>query len=113
MHDMDTKNTCGCGCGQHGGAGQTAYDGPDWASLPDHTLVCPCRGVSKAQVKEAIRLGAYTVPLLGAMTGAGRGNECAQKHPQGRSCQADLAELIRIYQTEPPPLEPGDGCGCS
>lgn len=112
MHDIDTNNTCGCGCGHHHSSAASAYDGPDWKSQPDDALVCYCMGVTKAQVVEAIIKGAYTVPLLKIMTGTVHGQDCKTKHPLKRTCEVDLEELIRRYQTQPPPLEPSGGCGC-
>jgi NAD(P)H-nitrite reductase large subunit len=111
-HDMNmlTDNTgCGCGCGSHAPAAEPA-DLPDWAAQPEEALVCPCQGVTKGQVRRAVEQGAYTAPLVAAMTGAGRGTECESRHPAGRSCLPDVEELIRLYQTEPPPLPQGGGC---
>ncbi|MFZ5587911.1 MAG: (2Fe-2S)-binding protein [Thermodesulfobacteriota bacterium] len=96
---------CGCGCGG-GSAGEPARD---WSAAGPETLVCPCLGLDKAAVREAIAAGAYTVALVKAMTGAGRGRDCAHKHPQGRSCLADLEALVRLY-ADPPPGASG-GCG--
>lgn len=112
MSEMDTNNGCGCGCGHHHGATGLNYDGPDWITQPDDTLVCHCMGVTKAEVLAAINQGAYTVPLLKIMTGTVNGKQCKEKHPLGRTCEVDLEELIRLYQTLPPPLEPSGGCGC-
>jgi NAD(P)H-nitrite reductase large subunit len=112
MHELDDKSGCGCGCGHHNVAPLTAYDGPDWTKEPDDAVVCHCLGVTKGQVLEAIKMGAYTVPLLKIMTGTVNGNECKQKHPLGRSCEVDLEQLIRLYQDVPPPFESSGGCGC-
>jgi len=113
MSGMDEKNGCSCGCDHHHGAGpRAAYDGPDWTQEPGDAVVCHCLGVTKAQVLDAIAKGAYTVPLLKIMAGTAQGSDCKKKHPLGRTCEVDLAELIRLYQSEPPPLEPSGGCGC-
>lgn len=105
------QHNCGCGCGQHG----PAEDGPppsrDWAQAADDELVCYCQTVSKGSLKEAIRQGAYTLPLLKAMTGAGRGRQCKQRHPLGRGCEADLEELIRLYAQPPAGLAVTGSCG--
>ncbi|MFH1059960.1 MAG: (2Fe-2S)-binding protein [Pseudomonadota bacterium] len=97
---------CGCGCGGEP-AGEPARD---WARAGSAAMVCPCRGVDKAAVMAAIASGAYTVALVKTMTGAGRGRECGEKHPLGRSCLADLEALVRLY-ADPPPGAGGDGCG--
>lgn len=106
-HDHHPGQACGCGCG---GQGQAPAAGRDWASAPGGEMVCPCLGLSKADICAAIGAGAFTLPLLKVMTGAGRGRDCARLHPQGRSCEADLAELLRLYAQPPPGWTPG-GCG--
>jgi NAD(P)H-nitrite reductase large subunit len=83
--------------------------GIDWARAPEEELVCPCAGVSKARIREAIAQGAYTLALVKILTGAGREDACRRKNPRGRSCHPDILELIRIYYDGPPPL--GGGCG--
>lgn len=94
-HDHDQGCGCGCGCGA-GPAAQPELE-DRWRRAPDDEMVCPCRGVSKSQVAAAVAAGAYTLPLVKVMTGAGRGNRCAELHSDGRSCEADLEALIRIY----------------
>ena len=103
---IDTTNShkgsgCGCGCGQE--AVPEARLLSQWRAAPPHQIACPCQGVTKAQVLQAIETGAYTIPLLGVLTGAGRGKECARLHPQGRSCHPDLAALIQLYYHGPRP----------
>lgn len=99
-------HSCGCGCG----GGSLGAASRDWAAAPDAEIICPCLGLSKGQVLAAIQAGAYTLPLLKVMTGAGRGRDCAALHPLGRSCQADLDEMLRLYAQAPLDL-PGSGCG--
>jgi hypothetical protein len=53
--------------------------------------------VTKKVLVDAIQMGAYTLPLVKTMTGAGRVRRCDENNPSGRSCEADLAELIRLY----------------
>ncbi len=93
---------CGCGCGHHGEGG-SAIDRPsrDWLAASADETVCYCQGVSKGALLEAIAQGAYTTPLLKAMTGAGRGRQCKQRHPLERTCEADLDELVRLYAQPP------------
>ena len=107
---MQGHDGCGCGCGGHAPSFSDMDLGIDWARAPADELVCACAGVSKARVLEAIEQGAYTLPLLKILTGAGREDACREKNPRGRSCHPDLLELIRIYYHGPPPLE--GGCGC-
>ncbi|MBU2468877.1 MAG: (2Fe-2S)-binding protein [Proteobacteria bacterium] len=82
---------CGCGCG-----GAPALDNElarRWRDAPDDEAVCPCAGVDKGAVKAAIAAGAYTAPLVKAMTGVGREAGCRQR----RECQADLGVLVALY----------------
>jgi len=94
---------CGCGCGGEPEPDPTR----DWSAVGDDELVCYCSQVAKKAVVDAIALGAVTMPLLGAMTGAGRVKECAKNNPSGRSCAGDLAELVRLYagRVVPPPTK--------
>ncbi|CAO0823079.1 hypothetical protein DFAR_3460058 [Desulfarculales bacterium] len=39
--------------------------------------------------------------LLKVIAGAGRERDRAVKNPLGRSCEADLAELLRLYAQPP------------
>ena len=91
--------SCGCGCGH-----QEAPEArllAQWQAAPPHQIVCPCQGITKAQLIQAIECGAYTIPLLGVLTGAGRGKDCPRLHPQHRSCHPDLAALIQLYYRGP------------
>jgi NAD(P)H-nitrite reductase large subunit len=105
-HDHDHQ-ACGCGCGGHAGPGPA---GRDWATAPARQVVCPCLGLDKAAILGAIQAGAFTLPLLKVMTGAGRGRDCARLNPTGGTCEADLAELLRLY-AQPPEGWPTGGCG--
>ena len=96
-----------CGCGSHASVGPA---GRDWAAAGPDEVVCPCRGLSKAAILEAIAAGAFTLPLLKTMTGAGRGRDCKTLHPEGHDCQADLAALLDLY-AQPPAGWPRGGCG--
>jgi NAD(P)H-nitrite reductase large subunit len=100
---------CGCGCGSHGGQFLKMDLGLDWAAAPDDEIVCGCAGVDKAAVVKAIEMGAYTLPLIKTLTGAGRGSDCEQTNPRGRCCRPDIEELIRIYAQDRPL---GDPAGC-
>lgn len=97
----------GCGCGGHASAGGARRD---WASAGPGQVVCPCLGLDKAAILRAIRDGAFTLPLLKVMTGAGRGADCARSHSEGHSCEADLLALLALY-AEPPSGWPLGGCG--
>ncbi|MFH1033773.1 MAG: hypothetical protein V1806_04640 [Pseudomonadota bacterium] len=105
-HDHD-QQACGCGCGGHSSPGPA---GRDWASAAPGEMVCPRRGLDKAAIVAAIEAGAFTMPLLKVMTGAGRGTDCQHVNPLGRSCEADLAQLLRLYARPPAGWTPG-GCG--
>jgi len=105
-HDHDHQS-CGCGCGGHQAPGPA---GRDWAAAGEGEVVCPCQDLSKGDILGAIQAGAFTLPLLKVMTGAGRGTDCVRPHPLGRSCQADLAELLRLY-AQPPAGWAYGGCG--
>lgn len=82
-----------------------------WREAPGDAVACPCQGVTKAQVVSAIEAGAYTLPLLKTMTGAGRGSDCKRLHPSGVSCEGDLQALLELYATPPAGTVTG-GCGC-
>lgn len=68
-----------------------------WREAPDSQMVCPCAGVDKAAVKAAIAQGAFTAPLVKAMTGVGRDFGCGQR----RECEADLEILVALYAESP------------
>jgi acyl CoA:acetate/3-ketoacid CoA transferase alpha subunit len=107
------QTSCGCGCGHHDeDADHSRRLAPsrDWSQVSDEETVCYCQSTSKGALLEAIRQGAYTLPLLKTMTGAGRGRQCKQRHPEERGCEADLEELIRLY-AQGPALERAGGCG--
>lgn len=95
---------CGCGCGGHG-EGPGIPPSRDWAAAGDEEIVCHCGQVTKRAIVEAIELGAYTLPLLKTLTGAGRGKRCAETNPRGESCEADLATLLERYR-RPSPYDP-------
>ncbi|MCB2188193.1 MAG: (2Fe-2S)-binding protein [Deltaproteobacteria bacterium] len=101
---------CGCGCGGHEAPVRPGFSGRDWRAAADDEVVCPCRGITKAQVVEAIASGAFTLPLLKISTGAGRGKDCRTRHPRGRSCELDLEDLLAVY-AEPGPEIDRTGCG--
>jgi NAD(P)H-nitrite reductase large subunit len=86
---------CGCGCGNHGG-GQDHPDKPrQWESVPDDEIICHCSKITKKVLVDAIRNGAYTVPLLKVLTGIGRTKPCPNNH----ECVRDAMELVQIYGT--------------
>jgi NAD(P)H-nitrite reductase large subunit len=110
MNYDDLGHSCGCGCHDSENKASKPTDLPDWAQAPGETLVCHCGQVSKSKIVEAIRLGAYTLPLVKTMTGAGRGNDCEAKNPLGRCCIPDIQELIRLYHQEPPQWQEWKPC---
>jgi NAD(P)H-nitrite reductase large subunit len=95
--DHEHSESCGCGCG----CGDTLVFDQDlarrWREAPDQEVVCACTGVDKAAVKAAIAAGAFTAPLVKAMTGVGRELGCRQR----RQCQSDLEVLVALYGEEP------------
>lgn len=105
----DHGHSCGCGCGGHGGPSGPATR--DWKAAPDSEIVCHCHGLTKGDILAAIEQGAFTLPLVKTMTGAGRGGDCKAKHPAGVSCEVDIDHLLGIYAT-PPAGHTGGGCGC-
>jgi NAD(P)H-nitrite reductase large subunit len=107
MSQDHDHQSCSCGCGGHT---RPSPAGRDWSQAGAGEIVCPCLGLSKAAILAAIQAGAFTLPLLKVMTGAGRGRDCARFNPLGRSCEADLAELLRLYAQPPAGWSPG-GCG--
>ena len=85
----------------------------DWAQAADDELVCYCNRVTKAQVVDAIRMGACTVPLIKTATQAGRGKDCKRVHPEARTCEGDLDQLLDLYcEGERPTVGCSCGCGC-
>jgi bacterioferritin-associated ferredoxin len=109
-HHGQAGQGCGCGCGSHGPQ-IAARPSRDWGQVPDSQIICPCLGVSKGEILAAIHAGAHTLPLLKTMTQAGRGRDCRRLHPQGRSCETELAELVALYARPPAGLEPPGGHG--
>ena len=101
---------CGCGCGEESAAGPEGL--PDWAAASDHELVCHCGQVSKGAIKEAISMGAYTLPLIKTLTGACRGRDCESLNPRGRCCAVDIQEMIRLYHQGPPEWLNKGPCSC-
>jgi len=61
---------------------------PAQQSLPASLAVCPCNGVTVADVRAAIGAGANTLHHLGQYGGAGAG------HCRGRTCHLTLAHLL-------------------
>lgn len=111
QHAHGGSQGCGCGCGGHGDKAPASLS-RDWAQVPDAEIICPCRGVSKGDVLAAIASGAHTLALLKTMTQAGRGRDCQRLHPQGHSCEGELAELLALYAQPPQGWGLGGGCGC-
>jgi bacterioferritin-associated ferredoxin len=90
-HEHSEGCGCGCGCGE---TPALNYElARRWREAPDQEVVCPCSGVDKGAVRAAIAAGAYTAPLVKAMTGVGRELGCRQR----RECQADLEVLVALY----------------
>lgn len=112
MGDFEDIHSCSCGCGGHDDIAPTNGIMPDWKKASDEEVVCHCCKVSKGQIRQAIEMGAYTIPLVKVATGACRGKDCERTNPLGRNCAADIQELIRIYHQGPPEwLERGPCCG--
>ena len=88
---------CDCGCGCHGETAGLMEPCLDLKAADDEEIICHCMTISKGAIVEAIRQGAFTVPLIKAATGAGRGKDCKHRHPAGRTCEVELEELIRLY----------------
>ena len=59
--------------------------------LDKMTKTCPCRVVSRARVKEAIKDGAHTVEAVAKETGATTGS-C-----KGCRCRSKIQELINEH----------------
>jgi bacterioferritin-associated ferredoxin len=76
MSDLHKTESCGCGCGCGEDSVARPASLPNWAKADDSALVCHCGQVSKGAIKEAVLLGAYTLPLIKSMTGACRGKDC-------------------------------------
>ncbi len=108
MSHGEHEHSCGCGCGGHGRIGPATRD---WKTAPDNEMVCYCHGLTKADIVAAIQQGAFTLPLVKTMTGAGRDGDCKAKHPKGVSCDVDIDHLLAIYATPPMGYTPS-GCGC-
>jgi len=73
---------------------------------PDHgTIVCRCRGISLAEVKQAIARGAVTVDGIKRRVGAGMGR-C-----QGSYCLQTVLETLAEQQNLPPEQIRKDGQG--
>lgn len=58
------------------------------------TKTCPCRGITRATIKEAIASGANTVERVKAVTGATTG--CCH----GTRCRGSIEDLIQRYAEE-------------
>jgi len=84
----------------------------DWSQADGDEVVCHCLGVNKRTIVEAIKSGAYTLPLVKTMTQAGRGKDCKRRHPEGRTCESDIDELIDLYSDIPRDKGCDCGCGC-
>jgi NAD(P)H-nitrite reductase large subunit len=112
MSKQTESQSCGCGCGCGEASPARPANLPDWASAGDEELVCHCGQVSKGAIKEAVLLGAYTLPLIKSMTGACRGKDCETKNPLGRCCAVDIQELIRLYHQGPSDWMNKGPCSC-
>lgn len=94
--EHEHHESCGCGCGCGDSTPLDTEQARRWREAPDDEAVCPCSGVDKGAVKAAIAAGAYTAPLVKAMTGVGREAGCRQR----RECSADLEVLVALYAGE-------------
>lgn len=108
MSELHDHGSCGCGCGDQGGEPTNT----NWKQASDDEMVCWCNKVTKGEIRKAIQMGAYTLPLVKAATGACRGHDCKRLHPRGVDCTGDVMELIRIYHDGPPEwVTRGSCCG--
>ena len=94
-HLEDESCGCGCGCGDAGLVNPAEMQ--RWREAPDSEMVCACAGVDKAAVRRAIEQGAFSAPLVKAMTGAGRERGCKER----RHCEADVETLVALYAQPP------------
>lgn len=79
----------------------------NWMEAPAEQTVCYCNNINKEQIVMAIARGAQTVDDITMITGAGGGNECATKHPEGRCCKEDIQSILDTYL---PALNAMQGC---
>lgn len=86
---------CGCGSGGHGDDSTQAETPKQWEAVADEEIICHCSNISKKTIVNAIRNGAYTVPLLKILTGIGRTRPCPNDH----HCVIDAMELVKVYGT--------------
>jgi NAD(P)H-nitrite reductase large subunit len=85
----------------------------DWKKAPASQTVCYCNNVNKEEIVRAIARGAETVEDVTRLTGAGKGNECATKNPNGRCCCPDIQALVDATLPAPKAMKSGCSCGCS
>jgi NAD(P)H-nitrite reductase large subunit len=86
---------CGCGCGGHGDDTAHPHEPRQWEAIDDEEIICHCSKISKKTLVDAIRNGAYTIPLLKILTGIGRTKSCPNNH----ECVHDAMELVQVYGT--------------
>lgn len=73
-------------------------------------MICHCKGVTEKIIVEAMAKGAKTLADIRSATGAGTGNECSLKNPEGTCCVKDIQAVISRHN---PGLETSPrGCGC-
>ncbi len=86
----------------------------NWREADDSQIVCHCKGIDKGTILRAIRdnPGCRKLDCLMRKTGAGTGNECAEKNPLGRCCKIDLQKIIFIESGEVVPHKECCGSGC-
>lgn len=81
----------------------------DWKSAPDNEIVCYCRDVDKGRILKAIIEGASTLKEVMERTGAGKGMDCAVKHPRKGCCHMDIKRILDLYAGRETSGE--SGCG--
>jgi NAD(P)H-nitrite reductase large subunit len=81
----------------------------DWKSAQDSEIVCYCRNVDKGKILKAIRNGASTLKEVMERTGAGKGGDCAVKHPRKLCCHMDIKRILDLYVGKEENRE--SGCG--
>lgn len=92
---------CECGCGGEKTAGGDPALKDYWRRAAGDELVCYCGQVTKAEILGAIEKGAYTLPIIKILTGAGQGSDGETKNPRGRCCATDIKHLIELYGSRP------------
>lgn len=68
-------------------------------------IICYCKNISEAEIKEAIKNGAKTLQDIQQNTGACTGNQCKTMNPSGKCCSTEINQLLNQSET-------GQNCSC-